>query len=298
MSTPRGSPLVWAAAILVVISAGLVGWAWTERHRAEGELAEQSRQQVTMETDLKAAAVSVEKLKRAEAEAAARPAAPAAAKPKARPDIDAILNSHPELLATFVKGIRAYTDQSYGALFARLHLSPDQIDRLETLIVNGLENQLDLGSVARAQGLAGNDPVIVKEREQQKADMEAAERALLGPEAYAAYHTATRAETIRGTAEQVAGMTQFSAAPLSGDQTAQLVQVLAQASGDFRNGKDASVGSVDWDAVMTQAPTFLSAAQVATLQGVAQVNRFTSLAKEFDAAQAAAKSDGASAPPP
>jgi hypothetical protein len=289
MTAGRAFPLGWAAWILVLLSAALAAWAFQQRQQAEAAMAELAVAQSSLESAIKRAQTSIERQSRAQAAAAARAQAATSAKAGSRPDIDAIISSHPDLLATFVKGIRGYTEQVYGALFARLHLTPDQIDRLETLIVNDLENQLDLNSTAQAQGLSNDDPAIVKEREQQTADLQSAEQDLLGPDAYDGFHTATRAEAIRGTVEQVAYMTQFSATPFTGDQSEQLVQLMAQASSDFRNGKDATVSSVDWDTVMAQAPTFLTPSQVATLQGVAQLNRFRTLARAFDAQQSPAK---------
>jgi hypothetical protein len=289
MSSGRSFPVGWAAWILVLLSAGLAAWACNQRRQAQAEIAELATAQSSLESAIQRAQVSIERHNRAKASASARSEAAGPGKAKARPDIDAIISSHPDLLATYVKGIRGYTEQMYGALFARLHLTPDQIDRLETLIVNDLESQLDLNSTAQAQGLSNDDPAIVKEREQQTADLHSAEQDLLGQDAYDAFHTATRAEAIRGTVEQVSYMTQFSANPLTGDQSEQLVQLMAQASSDFRNGKEATSDSLDWDTVMAQAPSFLAPSQVATLQGVAQLNRFRTLARAFDAQQAPAK---------
>jgi hypothetical protein len=289
MSSGRAFPIGWAAWILVLLSAGLAAWAFNQRRQAQAEIAELTTAQSTLDSAIKHAQMSIERRNRTKAPVSARAQAAESGKAKGRPDIDAIISSHPDLLATYVKAIRGYTEQTYGALFARLRLAPDQIDRLETLIVNDLENQLDLESTAQAQGLSNDDPAIVKEREQQTADLQSAEQDLLGQDAYDAYHTATRAEAIRGTVEQVSYMTQFSANPLTGDQSEQLVQLMAQASGDFRNGKDATANSVDWDTVMAQAPSFLAPSQVATLQGVAQLNRFRALARAFDSQQAPAK---------
>jgi len=53
----------------------------------------------------------------------------------------------------------------------------------------------------------------------------AAEQALLGPDAYEAFHSATRAERARGCWEQVAAMTQFSTTPMTGEQSQQLVTI-------------------------------------------------------------------------
>jgi len=294
MSAGRISPGGWITGLGLLLAAGFAGWAWNERRQAAAEVADLLQSQATLAADLKRAQAVVDGAKRAAAAkaAAASAPAPAAAPPKARPDIGALLSAHPDLLAAFIKGIRGYTEQSYGALFSRLHLSPGQIDQLETLIVNGLENNLDLQSTAQAQGLANDDPVIKKERDQQAADLLAAEQALLGPDAYEAFHSATRAEALRGAVEQVAAMTQFSTTPMTGEQSQQLVQLMAQASGDYRDGKDASVNTVDWDTVMAQAPGFLTPTQVATLQGVAQENRFHVLAKQFDAQEAPAQQVG------
>jgi cytoskeletal protein RodZ len=291
MSAGKSGAAGWIAAILVLGSAGLAGWAWQQRRQAQTEVAELTRTQADLASDLKRARERIDRQNRAAAASAdaARTTAAAAVKAPAKPDIGALISSHPQLLATYVKALRGYLQQRYGPLWAQLHLSDEQIDRLETLIVNQIEGQLDLNSTAQAQGLAGDDPAIAKEREQQKADLEAAEKDLLGPDAYQAFDATTRADAVRGTVEQVAYMTQFSAAPLSGDQSNQLVQLLAQSSSDYRAGKDASTKTVDWDAVLAQAPSFLAPSQVATLQGVAQEARFETLVKEYSARQTAAK---------
>jgi hypothetical protein len=292
MSTERPFPAGWVAGLLVLLSLGFAGWAFQQRRQAQAETARLAAAQLSLEASIKHTQAKIDAHKReaaAQAAAAARAQAAAAAKAGGQPDVDAILTNHPEVLAMFVKAIRGQTDQVYGALFARLHLSADQIDHLKTLIVNDLEAQLDLRSTAQSQGLRNDDPAIVKERDQQKADLQAAEQALLGPEAYAAYNAATRTEPLRGAVGQIAYMTQFSAAPLTGSQSEQLLELMAQSSSDYRGGKEASTKTVDWDAVMAQASGFLAPSQLATLQGVAQENRFEALAREFDAQQAAAK---------
>jgi hypothetical protein len=287
MSTDRPFPAGWVAGALVILSLGFAGWAFQQRRQAQAETARLAEAQLSLETSIKRAQARSDARKReaaAQAATAARAQA-AAAKTNGQPDVDAILTSHPELLATFVKAIRGQTDQIYGELFSRLHLSADQIDHLKTLIVNDLEAQLDLRSTAQAQGLGNDDPVIAKARDQQKADLQAAEQALLGPDAYPAFNAAIRTQPLRSAVDQIAYMMQFSSAPLTGSQSEQLLGLMAQSSSDYRGGRDASTKSVDWDAVMAQAPAFLAPSQLATLQGTAQVYRFEVLAREFDAQQ-------------
>jgi hypothetical protein len=286
MSSDRPFPLGWTAGILLLLSLVFAGWAHRQRRQLQAEMAELTKEQSLLDSSIKRTQAGIDRETRAAADRkAAAQAKVAAALAGSRPDVDAILSAHPDLLAAFVKATRGYLNQTYGSVYARLHLSPDEVDRLQTLVVNDLENRMDLMAAARSQGLAEGSPEIVSERARQVADLQTAEQGLLGQPAYDAYSAVARAEAIRGTVEQLAYMTTFSANPLTGDQAEQLVQLTAQSSSDYTSGKDASSATIDWDAVIAKAPGFLTSSQVNTLQGVAQSSRFQNLAKQYSAQQ-------------
>jgi len=250
--------------------------------------------QATLAADLKRAQAVVDGAKRAAAAkaAAASAPAPAAAPPKPGPTSapcsrriricwpphqgDSRLHRAKLRRALFPPSPLAGADRPVG--------DPDR---------QWPREQFGLQSTAQAQGLANDDPVIKKERDQQAADLLAAEQALLGPDAYEAFHSATRAEALpRGCGAgggddpvlHHANDRRAIAAvgPIDGASERRII-------GTARTHR--STRSI-WDTVMAQAPGFLTPTQVATLQGVAQENRFHVLAKQFDAQEAPAQQVG------
>ncbi len=198
-----------------------------------------------------------------------------------RRDYNELINRHPELLKMYAKVIRDQLAKIYGPTFAKLKLSPDQIDRMESLLLEDHENHLDLMAADAALGISETDPASSETREQQLAALHRQEQALLGDQAYTVFSAVSRAEVVRPSVDQIANMTAFSANPLTGEQADQLVQLLAQSSGTFRDGMDASVGSVDWAAVLARAPLFLGPQQVASLQAIALNNQFQNAVKNY-----------------
>jgi len=295
MSADRQASFAWGAGTLLLLSLGLAGWAFHQRQHVQAEAAELANSKSNLEAAIKHAQAVLDGRKQAETAAKAKALAQLRAAqassptmPNGRPDFDAIVSSHPDLLAMYVKAARGYLAQTWGATFARLHLSGDQVDQMETLMIDDMENSMDLNAAIQSQGLSYNDPAAVTEREKQAADLQAAEVNVIGQQAYDAFDAVSRANAVRGTVEQVASMTTFSAAPLTGEQSEQLTQVMAQSSTDYQSGKKATAATVNWNAVLSQAPAFLSPTQVATLQGVAQQNQFNALAKTFAAQKAPA----------
>jgi hypothetical protein len=290
VNSTRPFPIGWTAGILLLLSVGLAGWAFNQRQHAQAETDKRAKAHSLLISLIKRARSNVDR-KRPDATSMKAPVQlnAQAIMPNGRPDIEAIVFTHPDLLAMYVKAARSYLDQTYGPTFARLNLSPDQIERLDTLLIDDAENQVDLNATAQSLGLANNDPVISKEREMQAADLQAAELTVLGQQAYEAFDAVFRQESIRGTVEQVSTMTVFSDHPITGGQSGQLVQLMAQSSTDYANGKEATATTVDWSAVLAGASTFLAPSQVASLHAEAQRIQFRNLAKKYVTEQASSK---------
>lgn len=309
MISRRSFLIGWGSVGIALLSIGLAVWAFRQRQSLRAEVSELANSRSTMGMAIKRAQAMLDRKKVSELAAAklkmqsdlsreqalfgrkreSDPNSKTSLKthtkaslpvlPNGKPDSDAIISSNPALLATYESMLRIYFGQV--SLFAQLNLSQGQLDDAENLIVNNREARMDLDAAAQSQGLTTDDPTVVQEREQQNADLQAAEQALLGPQAYDAFQAVYRAQMVLGDVQIVSQATEFSGAPLTAEQSNQLMQLMAQSSADYQNGKDATSTTIDWNAVLTGAPRFLNPTQIYALQGVVQSYQFGTLAKGF-----------------
>jgi len=294
MSPQKPPPYLIAAVVLSLACAAVIAWSVSRRLSAEASARDAAKNASDLGSAVDRERARVAKLRRMEADlqdAERRLADKAGASAKAakKPDFAAVLSGHPKLLATFEKAAGLYFEQLWGGVFRHLDLSARQTHEMETAMIHDLENQMDLNATARAQGLSNDDPAIAKMRQQNEDELQASEEAVLGSQTYDAFQAVQRAEAVRGAAEQVSYMTMYSAYPLTGQQIEQLTQLMAQSSSSYQNGAKATPETIDWAAVLAQAPAFLSQSQIAALQGAAEVNQAVSLVKQFAAAPAAGK---------
>lgn len=289
MSGAGGSrAAAWLAAAAVGLAAAFAAWGFIQRRNLENELAALEVADRRVEATRARVQGDLDRERQADAAAAAAAAKHAAAVTAAkearlakRPDVGELVYSHPKLLALYVRGLKLYLNQMYGSVFAQLRLSKDQIDRIEGLIIQNMEDHLDLNSTAQKLGLANDDPALADQRRQIDDQLKTGEQGVLGS-AYPAFSAASRMQAVRGSVNQLEYMTLYSGAPLTSDESTRLVQVLANSSGAYVAGKDASVGTVNWDTAVSQASSFLAPSQMTALRGVAALNQFQALLNQFN----------------
>jgi hypothetical protein len=93
-------------------------------------------------------------------------------------------------------------------------------------------------------------------------------RALLGDDAYARLTGIQRTQNAFGIATDVAVVLNSSIAPLTSQQTQELEQIFISASPDYQSGKALNASNLDWDAIVDQATSILSLAQVEAVKAL------------------------------
>jgi hypothetical protein len=193
----------------------------------------------------------------------------------------AAMNS-PEAMHLLSLQQKAALDNRYAALFKQLNLSPADLDKFKSLLVEKQSAIMDVMAAARAQGL---DPQANRDQIQAliqstQADVDSSIRAQLGDAAYAQYQGYEQTLPQRNVVDQLNTRLSYSATPLSDTQSAQLVQILsdtaAPANGNAANnpvrallGNGGNGGTARiTDAAVAQAQTVLDAQQTAALQSL------------------------------
>ena len=272
-------------ATVVALLALLAAWAGFRQTRAD------QRARAAIARD-EAAIATARARERADASAGA-PAGPPAAAPAppsvrkvAGPSVASLLAADPKLMDLYLRSFRAGLPDRFGAIYARLGMSPAQIDRFEELSTAHEGEIMDLRAAAEAQGLPDDDPGIAAMRQQSNRDYRTAITTL----ALSLGLTPSRLEQennlANGALESVLGgvasLAALSPAPMTYAQAGQLAPILAAANTAASPGAiDRS--TIDWDKVLPQAAAILPAPQVQALQAQATAAQVLRLAREFDA---------------
>jgi len=243
------------AAVLVALA-----WIWGSGaiRIARQEQAAALRRQVQIETELAALERKARALRSANlaliAERGERKAAEAAAN-------EAAAEKERKAVAT----ARGWAKLYYRDLFAQLGLDESQQERFIALVA---EHKLQLADLAElTRGRRMTDPKSSPLRLHQEADaaFQAASAELLGPSGVAALAEYDRTAPARSTAAALASNV-YDIDPLTAAQAAALIPIFARASSSYQNGGNVQSDDTDWPAVLAQAQSILSAAQLAALQ--------------------------------
>lgn len=158
------------------------------------------------------------------------------------------------LLAIQQKG---QLDSRYAALFKSLNLSPEQLDKFKTLLVEKLTAFQDVLAAARSQGInLRDDPEGFRKMiADTQAEVDNSIRATLGDDGFAKYQNYQETIPQRSVVNQLQQSLSYSGTPLSDAQADQLVQILAQTtpknSGAGRNNVIAGeAGSIGFSATI------------------------------------------------
>ncbi len=197
--------------------------------------------------------------------------------------------NNPEFQRLAAIQLTARLDQTYGALYKALNLSPQQLQQFQSLLAEKQQAVGDVLQAARAQGVTPQtDPTAFKQLvTQAQAQVDASIQQTLGDSGYQQYQQYQQTLPERNTANAVAQQLSYTQTPLTDDQTTQLVALLAQtqprAAGNGTAGTGSSDGGLNLrqllngggtapitgDAI-TLAAGVLSAPQVQALQAVQQ----------------------------
>jgi hypothetical protein len=195
--------------------------------------------------------------------------------------VPALMAADPKLYALGMKAFQAGLHWKFGPLFRTLNLTPDQIDKFESLESQHEEAQIDIMATASAQGMPFSDPIVAALMSQENGQYQAAQQALLGDTGYQQLQQFNRMAPVMGIVDTVAVSVALTPTPLTGAQSDRLAQILANASSQFQSGGPATPATINWPATLGQAQAILSPAQFAALEGVYDGNQIGQIKTQF-----------------
>jgi len=157
----------------------------------------------------------------------------------------AFLTAHPEVRQALVDRSRARVDARFRTLYGQLNLTPEQIERFRSLLIEG--EGLSMGN-------AESSMILLPGTDMARTEMDQGVHALLGDDGYRAYRDTLQLSGLQSTTTQLAAALAFSDTPLTPTQAQQLTQMLQA------NRK--------WDVFYAQAQSVLSAPQLEALRGM------------------------------
>jgi RNA polymerase sigma factor (sigma-70 family) len=240
--------LLGLAALGAVLLAGWVAWEVSSGSHDRAALADVEREnaalQVTL-SDLARRVRSEEAKQLASAEKrTASPRASLGATPSVKSSTPAVsetrdpqqvgrdlLARFPEMSALVAGNTRASLTNTYQLLFKKLGLGPDQVERfLDIMAQTGgvrwnTQKQAPIGEITSSPLTEG---MVVPELQR-----------LLGDEGFQTYQDFIRQRNARDLVVRLGGSVYFTSEPLQPTQADQLVEILAQASPSYREGRNA-----------------------------------------------------------
>lgn len=124
---------------------------------------------------------------------------------------------------------KAQLDGRYAALFKNLNLSPEQLEKFKTLLVERQTAIQDVLAAARTEGInPGEDREALRKMiASTQAEVDNNIKSMLGDEAYAKYQNYQETGSQRNTVNQLQQSLSYTNTPLTDAQAEQLVQILA-----------------------------------------------------------------------
>ena len=170
---------------------------------------------------------------------------------------------------------RGSVEARYAALFGKLQLSPEQLEKFKALLAERHEAEKDAREIAREQGLAGpaNREKLRALVATAQAEVDGSIRSAIGEEAYAQYQYYEQTQSQRNLVSQLETRLSYTTTPLTSVQSEQLVALLRattasdpSAPADGPGGPPLGSRVTVTEQVLQQAPTVLSAEQMAALR--------------------------------
>lgn len=201
--------------------------------------------------------------------------APAAsARPAAQPlDRNAVFRANPDLAK---RAMRLQFATAFAELFARLHLSPAQIEQVETLVVE-----------AKYRREYSVPPLTMAERQAVEDQMMAEGTRLFGAQVVQAFDDFDAERNFREIVQRVAAQVYASNSPLTPEQGDALRRLLVAHAAPSGRADDhpGPVSTIDWDTVLAEAKSQFAPEQVAALRRFALSAEFNRQFQELLAAQ-------------
>lgn len=139
------------------------------------------------------------------------------------------LMAKPEVQAMMSLQQKAAIDARYAGLFKNLNLTPEQTDKLKTLLAERGNTRRDVEEAARAQGIdPRDDPAAYRKLFADAQNvLNASIKSVIGEQGYAQLQTYEQTMPQRNLVESLQQRLSYTDMPLTSTQTEQLVQILA-----------------------------------------------------------------------
>lgn len=189
------------------------------------------------------------------------------------------LMEDPEFAAAWQAQQKAALDGPYAPLFRKLNLTPQQVDRLKTLLAERSTARMDVMSAAREQGFTGRESrdEIRTLMQATQAEIDASIREVLGEQGFSQLQQYERTAPQRTVVNQLESRLSYSSAPLTSAQSEALVNILAETSGSrgrtttagmyFSPGSFGPPAAIS-DSALVRAQAVLSPDQLAALRQI------------------------------
>lgn len=190
------------------------------------------------------------------------------------------LMENPEMQKLMHVEQKAALDNRYAALFKKLNLTPEQLEKFKNLLVEKQTSMMDVFAAAREQGInPREDPeAFHKLVADAQGEVDASIKAALGDSDYAQYKAYEQSLPQRNTVGQLEQRLSYSSTPLSDSQSESLVQILASTGatngggmrGPFGGGPGMGPNTQITDATIAQAQGVLAGPQLDALKSLQQ----------------------------
>ena len=160
------------------------------------------------------------------------------------------LMNNPEAQRLMAIQQKGALDSRYADLFRALNMSPADLEKFKSLLVERQTTVMDAMNAARAQGLTGpeNRDALKQVVANAQAEVDNTIKATVGDAAFAQYQTYEQTLPERNVVTQLQQRLSYSAAPLTDDQSNQIIALLAvsapertQASGPSNSAVNAAI---------------------------------------------------------
>lgn len=185
----------------------------------------------------------------------------------------AALMANPEFAAAMTVQQRAALDARYADLFKKLNLTPDQLEKFKSLLVDRQTSRIDVMIAARENGLnpRENRDELRKMTDEAQAEVDAAIKTSLGESVYNAYQTYEATQPQRNLVNQLDQRLGYTSTPLNATQSEFLVNALAATGSSEQGGGPGNWGgggsrAIITDDVIQKAQSVLTPAQVSALK--------------------------------
>jgi hypothetical protein len=251
--------------------------------------AEMKTRMDAMQQQLTAAQRDEGELQTALSAAETQAAAAAAAKKKAASNVRppnpdetlALLEANPALRDLFKRSVKAGLGMKFRPYCLMAHLSPEQIEKFEEIMVQDAEDKMAFAAIVQKQGIASNDPAIPKMRAQMNDRFKASQKEVLGDAAYDQLQQLGRSEPIANFIANMSALVVDKSSMVTEAQALRLREVLTNASPTYQAGGKVEPGTIDWPRAIGEAQTFLSPPQLAAMRAQAQLPQLFTLVQKF-----------------